>query len=78
LHDWLEVSLTKLSRKSDTTAAIRYALTLWSALTRFCDERKLEIDNNAAERSLRAVLWVVKIICSPGPILPGESVCHPL
>src|ERR1700675_4171624 len=55
LHDWFEVSLTNLSRKSDTTAAIRYALTLWPALNRFCDDGHLEIDNNAAERSLRAV-----------------------
>src|SRR5216684_63809 len=55
LHNWFEVSLTKLSRKSDTTAAIRYALTLWPALTRYCDDGHLEIDNNTAERSLRAV-----------------------
>jgi hypothetical protein len=55
LHDWFELSLTKLSRKSDTTAAIRYALTLWPALTRYCDDGRLEIDNNAAERALRAV-----------------------
>jgi transposase len=55
LHDWFEASLTKLSRKSDTTAAIRYALTLWPALTRYCDNGGLEIDNNAAERALRAV-----------------------
>jgi hypothetical protein len=55
LHDWFELSLTKRSRKSDTTAAIRYALTLWSALTRYCDDGRLEIDNNAAERALRAV-----------------------
>jgi transposase len=55
LHDWFEVSLTKLSRKSDTTAAIRYALKLWPALTRYCDNGGLEIDNNAAERALRAV-----------------------
>jgi transposase len=55
LHDWFEVSLTKLSRKSETTAAIRYALTLWPALTRYCDDGCLEIDNNAAERALRAV-----------------------
>jgi hypothetical protein len=48
VHDWFEVSLTKLSRKSDTTAAIRYALTLWPALTRYCDDGHLEIDNNAA------------------------------
>jgi transposase len=48
LHEWFEVSLPKLSRKSDTTAAIRYALTLWPALTRYCDDGSLEIDNNAA------------------------------
>ncbi len=55
LHEWLEGCLTKLSRKSDTTAAVRYALTLWVALTRYCDDGHLEIDNNAAERELRAV-----------------------
>jgi len=55
LRDWFEVSLTKLSRKSDTTAAIRYALGLWPALTRYCDDGRLEIDNNAAERALRVV-----------------------
>jgi transposase len=55
LHEWFEVSLTKLSRKSDTTAAIRYALGLWQALTRYCDDGCLEIDNNPAERALRVV-----------------------
>lgn len=55
LHEWLESCLPRLSRKSDTTAAIRYALTLWEALTRYCDDGHLEIDNNAAERALRAV-----------------------
>jgi Transposase IS66 family len=38
----------KLSRKSDTTAAIRYGLALWEALTRYCDDGRLGIDNNAA------------------------------
>ena len=55
LREWFEVSLPKLSRKSDTTAAIRYALGLWPALTRYCDDGRLEIDNNAAERALRVV-----------------------
>lgn len=55
LHEWFKASLPKLSRKSDTTAAIRYALGLWPALTRYCDDGRLEIDNNAAERALRAV-----------------------
>lgn len=55
LHDWFTICLSKLSRKSDTTAAIRYALGLWEALTRYCNDGGLEIDNNAAERALRAV-----------------------
>ena len=55
LHHWLETSLAKLSKKSDTSAAIRYALGLWDALMRFCDDGHIEIDNSAAERALRAV-----------------------
>jgi hypothetical protein len=47
--------LTKLSRKSETAAAISYALARWSALLRYCEDGRLEIDNNAAERALRAV-----------------------
>jgi len=35
--------------------AIRYALSRWAALTRYRDDGRLEIDNNAAERALRAV-----------------------
>jgi transposase len=55
MHDWLEASLAKLSKKSDTSAAIRYALALWEALVRFCDDGRIEIDNNAVERALRCV-----------------------
>src|SRR5882672_593197 len=56
LKQWFEETLGKLSRKSDTTKAIRYALGCWNALLRFCDDGHLEIDNNAAERSLRTVV----------------------
>lgn len=55
LREWFEATLPKLSRKSDTTAAIRYALTRWDALLRFCEDGTLEMDNNAAERALRDV-----------------------
>ena len=51
----MESSLSKLSRKSDTTAAIHYALARWDALVRYCDDGRIEIDNSAAERALRAV-----------------------
>jgi transposase len=56
LKQWFDETLGKLSTKSDTTKAIRYALGCWDALLRFCDDGHLEIDNNAAERSLRTVV----------------------
>ncbi|MDY7548205.1 IS66 family transposase [Glaciimonas sp. CA11.2] len=52
---WLRATLLMLSRKSDTTAAIMYRLNLWPALKRYCDDGCIEIDNSAAERSLRGV-----------------------
>lgn len=56
LKQWFEETLRKLSKKSDTTKAIHYALDRWEALARYCEDGHLEIDNNAAERSLRAVV----------------------
>jgi transposase len=55
LERWLRATLDKLSRKSDTSAAIMYALNLWPALVRYCDDGAIEIDNSAAERALRGV-----------------------
>lgn len=52
---WLKATMTRLSKKSDTTAAILYALNRWAALTRYCEDGALEIDNSAAERALRGV-----------------------
>ena len=55
LHKWMEKALRSLSSKSETAAAIRYALSRWRALTRYTHDGLLEIDNSAAERALRAV-----------------------
>jgi transposase len=55
LHAWLSAMLETLSRKSDTSRAILYALNRWEALTRYCDDGQLEIDNLAVERALRGV-----------------------
>ena len=55
LQRWLQTTLATLSRKSDTAAAILYALKLWPALTRYADDGRIEIDNSAAERALRGV-----------------------
>lgn len=55
LFQWLQTTLAQVSRKSALAEAIRYALTRWTALTRYRDDGCLEIDNNAAERALRAI-----------------------
>jgi transposase len=55
LRSWFEKMLSTLSRKSETALAIRYALSRWTALARYLDDGRVETDNNAAERSLRAV-----------------------
>ena len=41
--------------KSPQGRAVRYALKNWAALTRYCDDGDLEIDNNATERAIRGV-----------------------
>ena len=53
MKGWLHATLSKLSSKGELALAIRYALTRWAALTRYADDGRIEIDNNAAERSIR-------------------------
>ena len=55
LRDWLRETLARVSKKSELAKAIGYVLTRWTALTRYRDDGGIEIDNNAAERSLRTV-----------------------
>ena len=55
LHAWLSAMVGRVSAKSEIAAAIGYSLTRWKALTRYVDDGRIEIDNNAAERALRGV-----------------------
>jgi transposase len=55
LFAWLSATLLTVSKPSVLGTAIRYATTRWAALTRYVDDGAIEIDNNAAERSLRAI-----------------------
>ncbi|HVN46650.1 MAG TPA: IS66 family transposase [Steroidobacteraceae bacterium] len=56
LHAWLSSTLQTVSAKSDLAGAIKYALVRWTALTRYRDDGRIEIDNNSAERSIRPVV----------------------
>ena len=55
LYQWLVETVRTLAKKSELSGAIRYALSRWAALTRYCDDGRIEIDNTAAERALRSV-----------------------
>lgn len=55
LKAWLRQQRAKLSRKSETAKAIDYSLKRWVALTRFLDDGRLCMSNNAADRAVRCV-----------------------
>ncbi|TAN58928.1 MAG: IS66 family transposase [Magnetospirillum sp.] len=50
---FLDATLAKISGKSELAAAIRYARSRWAALSRYLDDGRLEMTNNAAERAIR-------------------------
>lgn len=52
---WLREKLALVSQKSKLAEAIRYALSRWTGLTRFIDDGRVELDNNAVERAIRPI-----------------------
>jgi hypothetical protein len=56
LRSWLIETQSTLSVKSPLAGAIQYTLGRWTALTRYVDDGRIEIDNNAAERAIRALV----------------------
>ncbi len=72
LHRWLLETVRQLSTKSELAGAIHYGLVRWQALCRFCHDGRIEIDNNAAERALRAVALGRKNYLFAGADCGGE------
>lgn len=52
----VDVAGASLSAKSPLAQAMHYSLTRWAALTRYVEDGRIEIDNNAAERAIRALV----------------------
>lgn len=55
LEAWLAAQLPKISGKSELAKALRYALTRMKRLRPYLDRGFLEIDNNCAERAMKAI-----------------------
>lgn len=53
LRHYLEARNRQVSAKAKLGEAIRYALTRWDGLSRFLDDGRIDLDNNAVERSIR-------------------------
>ena len=52
---WMDQTLAATSVKSALARAILYSHRRWAALSRYANDGRIEIDNNAAEREIRAV-----------------------
>jgi transposase len=55
LEVWLRAERGKLSRHAAIAKAIDYMLTRWPSFTRFTEDGRICLSNNAAERALRAL-----------------------
>jgi transposase len=55
LEGWLREERPKLSRHAESAKAIDYMLKRWPAFTRFLDDGRICLSNNAAERALRGI-----------------------
>jgi transposase len=55
LEQWMRTERGKLSRHADVAKAMDYMLKRWEAFTRFLDDGRICLTNNAAERALRRV-----------------------
>ena len=55
LKSWLGEQRSKLARGNDIARAIDYLLKRWTAFTRFLDDGRVCLSNNAAERALRGI-----------------------
>ena len=55
LEDWMRTERARLSRHADVAKAMDYMLKRWAAFTRFLDDGRICLTNNAAERALRGI-----------------------
>jgi hypothetical protein len=64
MRPWLEIALGRVPARGGLAEANRYALTRWSALCRFLDDGRIELDNNTVERAIRPIV-TIRSLCTP-------------
>ena len=79
LEKWMWAERARLSRHAGTAKAIDYILKRWPAFTRFLDDGRICLSNNAAERALEELPSGAEPGYSPVPIAvaSGPPPCTP-
>ena len=72
-HAWMADYLPGLLPQSPLAKAMTYASNQWKALTRFLEDGRLPLDNNAAERALRPIAIGRKNWLFAGSVRGGEA-----
>ena len=73
-HTWLNQQLERVSGRSASAQAIRYALNHWDGLILFLEDGRLELDTNTVERAIRPVTLTRKNALFAGADV-GASYC---
>ena len=74
IRDWLDEHRPKHPPKSPLGEAIRYANGQWEELTRFLEDARIPLDNNASERALRPAALGRKNYLFVGDDEAGENI----
>jgi hypothetical protein len=69
LESWMKQERAKLSRHNAVAKAMDYMLKRWGTFTRFLDDGRICLTNNAAERALRGIAMTESFYTS------SSSVC---
>lgn len=73
LRQWLDEKRRRMFSGSPTLKAINYTLNHWAGLCRFLEDGRIDIDNNAVERSMRPVALQRKNALFAGHELGAEN-----
>ncbi|WP_247391960.1 IS66 family transposase [Bradyrhizobium sp. 35] len=73
LKPWFEKQLSMISSGSTLAEDIRYALNHWQGLTRFLEDRRLELDTNPVENAIRPICLTRKNALFAGHEVGAEN-----
>lgn len=73
IEQWLQQVAPDVMPKSELGKAIQYTMNQWSALTTYTCDGRLDIDNNASEREIKAFVTVRKNILFADTVAGAEG-----